>query len=99
MTAEQVSALSALMSLLRTESAFLTALHPHRQAQFASHTFAIIVRGLLCPAADEGVLRPEIREEWKKYWDRYDDIRYHFLKESAYVPPSRIRPRLARRHS
>ena len=74
------------MSLLRTESGFLTALHPHRQAQFATQTFAIIVRGLLCPTGDEGVLRPEIREEWKKYWDRYDDVRFHFLREAAYVP-------------
>lgn len=71
------------MSLLRTESQFLTSLHSTRQAQFATSTFSIVVRGILLPANEDGILTSETLEEWKKWWDRYDDIRFYFLKEAA----------------
>lgn len=71
------------MSLLRAESAFLTSLHHSRQAQFPSSTFAHIVRAILVPTPRGAELRLETREEWLKWFNRDDDIRYHFLKEAA----------------
>lgn len=71
------------MSLLRTECNFLTSLHSTKQAQFASSTFSIIVKGILQPASNDGLLTAETLEEWKKWLDRYDDIRFHFLKEAT----------------
>lgn len=71
------------MNLLRAESGFLTSLHPHRQAQFAHASFAHIVRALLLPAGDGGLIRQEVRDEWRKWFDRYDDVRFYFLREAA----------------
>ncbi|SGY16295.1 BQ5605_C012g06834 [Microbotryum silenes-dioicae] len=79
----QISALNALMSLLRTESTFLTSLHHSRQAQFPSSTLVHILRAILLPQDDEGLIVPEIKDEWQKWWNVCDDIRYHFLKGSA----------------
>lgn len=76
----QVSSLNALMSLLRHEASFLTSLHSSRQAQFPTSTFAHIVRGILIPTPEGADLSPEIKEEWLKWFNRDDDIRYHFLK-------------------
>ncbi|GAA5821486.1 hypothetical protein JCM3770_000595, partial [Rhodotorula araucariae] len=79
----RLSALNALMSLVRTESTFLTALHPDRQAKFAHATFAHVVRALLLPPGEDAELKPDVAEEWKKWWDRCDDVRYWFLREAA----------------
>ena len=73
------------MSLLRTEADFLTSLHRSRQAQFPTDTFAHIVRGIVQPAGEDGVLRADVKDEWLKWWNRCDDIRYHFLKQAACV--------------
>lgn len=80
----QMSTLNALMSLLRTESNFLTSLHPNRTAQFASSTFALIVKGLLLPPDDE-LLQEDTREEWQKWFNKCDDVRFYFLKEATCV--------------
>ncbi|GAA5917434.1 hypothetical protein JCM5296_001624 [Sporobolomyces johnsonii] len=79
----RLSALNALMSLVRTESLFLTSLHHSNQAQFAHATFAFVVRALLLPPDEEGVLKADVAEEWKKWWDRCDDVRYWFLEKAA----------------
>ncbi|GAA6027656.1 hypothetical protein JCM8097_007968 [Rhodosporidiobolus ruineniae] len=79
----RLSALNALMSLVRTESLFLTSLHPTKQARFAQTTFVFVVRAILLPSTKEGTLVEDVSEEWKKWWDRCDDIRYYFLKEAA----------------
>jgi len=73
------------MSLVRTESAFLTSLHPDRQAKFAHATFAHVVRAILLPPSDDGEIQPDVAEEWQKWWDRCDDVRYWFLREAACV--------------
>ena len=84
------------MSLLRTESAFLTSLHPTRAAQFGSSPFASVVKSLLLPGfkgdlalgakgKSATLLRDDMKEEWNKWWNKNDDIRYHFFKESSYV--------------
>ncbi|GAA5924671.1 hypothetical protein JCM1841_006381 [Sporobolomyces salmonicolor] len=79
----RLSALNALMSLVRTESLFLTSLHHSNQAQFAHVTFAFVVRAMLLPPGNEGVLKADVAEEWKKWWDRCDDVRYWFLEKAA----------------
>ncbi|GAA5849657.1 hypothetical protein JCM8547_000524 [Rhodosporidiobolus lusitaniae] len=79
----RVSALNALMSLVRTESLFLTSLHPQKQARFAQTTFVHVVRAILLPPTEDGSLAEDVTEEWKKWWDRCDDVRYYFLKEAA----------------
>ena len=88
----QSTTLTGLMSLLRTESLFLTSLHPTRSAQFGSKTFAIIVKSILLPGLNPAVesmdgevnlLRDEMKEEWNKWWNKNDDIRYYFLKEAS----------------
>ncbi|KAK4700927.1 U3 small nucleolar RNA-associated protein 19, partial [Phenoliferia sp. Uapishka_3] len=81
------SALNALLSLVRTEAAFLTSLHPTRASQWPSPTFALVVKGLLIPPGD-GELLEDTKQEWMKWWDRYDDVRYHFLKEAAILASS-----------
>jgi U3 small nucleolar RNA-associated protein 19 len=86
----QISAFKTILSLLRTESLFLTSLHHSKQAQFANTTFAVLVKGLLAPdVEDEGVtagwINDELREEWRKVFDRYDDLRFYFLKASTLV--------------
>jgi hypothetical protein len=35
------------------------------------------------PPDDEGVLKGDVGEEWKKWWDRNDDVRYFFLAKGA----------------
>ncbi|GAA6062902.1 hypothetical protein JCM10212_004351 [Sporobolomyces blumeae] len=79
----RLSALNALMSLVRTESLFLTSLHHARQAQFARTTFDFVVRALLLPYGGDGILKADVAEEWKKWWDRNDDVRYYFLNRGA----------------
>lgn len=79
----QVSAFTAVMQMVRSESQFLTSLHPSRQAQFATTTFAHLVKMLLSPPTPDAHVPQDIRDEWQKYWNRYDDIRFHFLRESA----------------
>ncbi|GJN89024.1 hypothetical protein Rhopal_001998-T1 [Rhodotorula paludigena] len=79
----RLSALNALMSLVRTESLFLTSLHSERQAKFAHGTFANVVRSLLLPPSEDGTLPSDVAEEWLKWWDRCDDVRYWFLRETA----------------
>ncbi|GAA5912243.1 hypothetical protein JCM8208_001311 [Rhodotorula glutinis] len=79
----RLSALNALMSLVRTESSFLTSLHPDRQAKFAHATFAHVVRAILLPPSDDGEIQPDVADEWQKWWDRCDDVRYWFLREAA----------------
>ncbi|KAL8292627.1 hypothetical protein RQP46_001239 [Phenoliferia psychrophenolica] len=83
----RLSALNALMSLVRTEAAFLTSLHPTRASQWPSATFALVVKGLLLPTGN-GELLEDTKQEWMKWWDRYDDVRYHFLKEAAALASS-----------
>lgn len=73
------------MSLVRTESLFLTSLHSERQAKFAHGTFTNVVRSLLLPPSEDGVLPSDVAEEWLKWWDRCDDVRYWFLRETACV--------------
>ncbi|SCV67636.1 BQ2448_5247 [Microbotryum intermedium] len=85
----RISALNALMSLLRTESTFLTSLHHSRQAQFPSSTFVHVVRAILLPQDDEGLIVAEIKDEWQRWWNVCDDIRYHFLKEAAVLLSSK----------
>lgn len=95
--------MKTLLSLLRTESVFLTLLHPIRQAQIASSTFSYLVRALLTPVIAEaeedsttaGWINDELKDEWKKSFDKYDDLRYHFLKEAAYVPSACSLPKVA----
>ncbi|GAA5940013.1 nucleolar complex associated 4 [Sporobolomyces koalae] len=82
-TAVRLSALNALMSLVRTESLFLTSLHHSKQAQFARASFEYVVRALLLPPANNGVLQADLAEEWKKWWDRNDDVRYFYLTKGA----------------
>lgn len=84
----QLSALSALMSLVRSGSHFLTSLHPDRQAKFAHTTFAHVVRAVLLPPGEgeDAELKQDVLDEWKKWWDRCDDVRYWFLREAACVP-------------
>ncbi|GAA6024439.1 hypothetical protein JCM11491_001737, partial [Sporobolomyces phaffii] len=79
----RLSALNALMSLVRTESLFLTSLHPVQQAQFARGSFEHVVRALLLPSDNGGVLKPDVADEWNKWWDRNDDVRYFFLNKGA----------------
>ncbi|KAJ8294950.1 hypothetical protein OF846_002016 [Rhodotorula toruloides] len=79
----RLSALNALMSLVRTESMFLTSLDPARRAKFARSTFAYVVRALLLPPTEDGTLDPDVLEEWKKWWDRCDDVRFFFLEQAA----------------
>ncbi|GAA5982170.1 hypothetical protein JCM10908_004766 [Rhodotorula pacifica] len=83
----RLSALNALMSLVKTESLFLTSLDSERRAKFAESTLAYVVRALLVPetesSEDDGVLREDVAEEWKKWWDRCDDVRYYFLTNAA----------------
>ncbi|GAA5884161.1 hypothetical protein JCM16303_005948 [Sporobolomyces ruberrimus] len=79
----RLSALNALMSLIRTESLFLTSLHHSKQAQFARASFEYVVRALLLPPDNEGILKTDLAEEWKKWWDRNDDIRFFFLAKGA----------------
>jgi len=71
------------MSLIRTESLFLTSLHHAKQAQFARSSFEYVVRALLLPPDNDGVLKADLAEEWKKWWDRNDDVRYFFLNKGA----------------
>jgi U3 small nucleolar RNA-associated protein 19 len=79
----QLSALNALMSLVKTESLFLTSLDSERRAKFAESTLAYVVRALLVPENDDGQLGDDVAEEWKKWWDRCDDVRYYFLTNAA----------------
>ncbi|KAM0748140.1 CBF-domain-containing protein [Meredithblackwellia eburnea MCA 4105] len=80
----KASILTGLMSLIRTESAFLTSLHPQKQHQWPHESFRLIVRQLLLPSHSNNQLLPdEAKVEWLKYWNKYDDIRYYFFKESA----------------
>ncbi|KAK4048383.1 Maturation and nuclear export of 40S ribosomal subunits interacting protein [Microbotryomycetes sp. JL221] len=86
----RISALTAIMNLVRSESQFLTNLHPHKQAQFAAATWRHFVRAMLQPtqssdAEDQSAPRipDDVREEWIKYLTRYDDLRYYFLKEAT----------------
>ncbi|BGP24309.1 Maturation and nuclear export of 40S ribosomal subunits interacting protein [Rhodotorula toruloides] len=79
----RLSALNALMSLVRTESMFLTSLDPARRARFARSTFSYVVRALLLPPTEDGTLDPDVLEEWKKWWDRCDDVRLFFLEQAA----------------
>ncbi|GAA6007681.1 hypothetical protein JCM10207_004838 [Rhodosporidiobolus poonsookiae] len=79
----RLSALNALMQLVRTESLFLTSLHPTKSARFAHPTFAYVVRAILLPSNEDGVLKADVSEEWQKWWDRCDDVRLYFLKEAA----------------
>ncbi|GAA5877688.1 hypothetical protein JCM3774_006642 [Rhodotorula dairenensis] len=80
----RLSALNALMSLVKTESLFLTSLDPERRAKFAESSLAYVVRALLVPENDQdGELRDDIADEWKKWWDRCDDVRYYFLTNAA----------------
>lgn len=73
------------MSLVRTESLFLTSLQAQKQARFAQTTFLHVVNAILLPPTANGTLAEDVSEEWKKWWDRCDDIRYYFLKEAACV--------------
>ncbi|KAM0787461.1 hypothetical protein ACM66B_003539 [Microbotryomycetes sp. NB124-2] len=77
----RVSAFTAIMNLLRTESQFMTSLHPTKQAQFAASTLRHVVNALLAPGASE--VPTDVRDEWTKYWTRYDDVRYFFLQETT----------------
>ncbi|KWU46226.1 CBF-domain-containing protein [Rhodotorula sp. JG-1b] len=79
----RLSALNALMSLVKTESLFLTSLDAERRARFAESTLAYVVRALLVPENDDGQLGDDVAEEWKKWWDRCDDVRYYFLTNAA----------------
>lgn len=79
----QLSALNALMSLVKIESLFLTSLDSERRAKFAESTLAYVVRALLVPENDDGQLGDDVAEEWKKWWDRCDDVRYYFLTNAA----------------
>ncbi|GAA5885679.1 hypothetical protein JCM6882_007524 [Rhodosporidiobolus microsporus] len=95
----RLSALNALMSLVRTESLFLTSLHPTKQARFAQTTFVHVVRAILLPPTEGGVIQEDVSEEWGKWFDRCDDVRYYFLKEAALLlsaysrsPSSKIAP-------
>jgi U3 small nucleolar RNA-associated protein 19 len=78
-----------MMNLVRSESTFLTSLHRSRQAQFPSSTFSHVVRAILVPSAqqqfdlDNASIRSEIKDEWLKWWNRDDDVRFYFLKQSA----------------
>lgn len=72
-----------MMNLVRSEASFLTSLHRSRQAQFPVATFSHVVRAILVPAGDDGLLRTEIKDEWFKWWNRDDDIRFYFLKQAA----------------
>lgn len=76
------------MSLVRSESHFLTSLHPDRQAKFAHATFAHVVHAVLLPPGqgEDAELKQDVLDEWKKWWDRCDDVRYWFLREAACVP-------------
>ncbi|GAA5968774.1 hypothetical protein JCM11641_000727 [Rhodosporidiobolus odoratus] len=94
----RLSALNALMSLVRTESLFLTSLHPAKHARFAQTTFVHIVRGILTPQPNVE-LREDVLEEWKKWWDRYDDVRYYTLKEAAAILSSQPRSASSRKAS
>ncbi|BGP15787.1 hypothetical protein JCM10213_005731 [Rhodosporidiobolus nylandii] len=87
----RLSALNALMSLVRSESLFLTSLHPQKQARFAQTTFVYVVRAILLPPTEDGALPEDVSEEWKKWWDRCDDVRYYFLKEAANILSSYAR--------
>ncbi|BGP55181.1 hypothetical protein JCM8202_006348 [Rhodotorula sphaerocarpa] len=79
----RLSALNALMSLVKTESLFLTSLDSERRAKFAESTLAYVVRALLIPENETGELGEGVAEEWKKWWDRCDDVRYYFLTNAA----------------
>ncbi|GAA5845410.1 hypothetical protein JCM3766R1_006544 [Sporobolomyces carnicolor] len=79
----RLSALNAIMSLIRTESLFLTSLHHTKQAQFARASFEFVVKALLLPPANDGVLQADLAEEWKKWWDKNDDVRYFFLSKGS----------------
>lgn len=46
-----------------------------------------MVKGLLVPVGT-GELLEDTKQEWMKWWDRYDDVRFYFLKEAACVPAS-----------
>ncbi|GAA5830762.1 hypothetical protein JCM11251_001065 [Rhodosporidiobolus azoricus] len=81
----RLSALNALMSLVRTESLFLTSLHPTKQARFAQTTFVHVVRAILLPPTEGGAIQEDVKEEWNKWFDRCDDIRYYYLKEAATI--------------
>ncbi|KAK4053385.1 Maturation and nuclear export of 40S ribosomal subunits interacting protein [Microbotryomycetes sp. JL201] len=78
----RTSAFTAIMQLLRTESQFLTSLHPAKQAQFATSTLRHIVNVLLAPT-DDDQLPEDVRDEWITFLTRYDDIRFYFLQEAT----------------
>ncbi|GAA5963703.1 hypothetical protein JCM3765_003552 [Sporobolomyces pararoseus] len=87
----RLSALNALMSLIRTESLFLTSLHHAKQAQFARSSFGFVAKALLLPPDNDGILSAELAEEWKKWWDRNDDVRYYFLTKGAELISSYVK--------
>ncbi|KAI5480438.1 ribosome biogenesis protein NOC4 [Pseudohyphozyma bogoriensis] len=83
----KTAALTALFSLFRTESTLLTSLHPSKQSQFPISSYQILVSTLLLPS-DPPLLTQTTIDDFKKYLEKYDDVRYYFLScASATLAP------------
>ena len=75
----RITALHISMSLLRTESSYISNKTSPPTPQFAIETFRRIIRALLL----ENPMIDDVRNEFLDKWPgKCDDIRYFFLKES-----------------
>jgi U3 small nucleolar RNA-associated protein 19 len=84
---QKLSVHSILLDFVRVEAERLTSLQNPPAHQFASHLFRKIVRALLIPVEETGaVTAADVRADFVlRYLNFCDDVRYYFLRESAYV--------------
>lgn len=73
------------MTLVRAESNLMTALVSENgsNVHFALQTFGRLVDAIIEAESVERGLRDDVLQEWLKFFNRYDDVRYYFFKHVA----------------
>ncbi|GAA5906641.1 uncharacterized protein JCM6883_004540 [Sporobolomyces salmoneus] len=66
-------------------------IHHSKQTQVARAALEYVVKAFLLPPANDGILQPDLAEEWKNWWDRNDDVRYFFLHKGVELLSTRVK--------